>query len=251
MKAPDLPGSECALFFDFDGTLVDLAPTPDTIAVLPRTAELLFQLKLALNGALAIVSGRPVSEIDHYLHSLKLTVAGVHGTELRVADGPMRRMPVASLDAAAVVIARLCEQHPALLMERKPGAIALHYRQAPALEDMCLAVMEEALLHAEGMALLRGKFVVEMKPSRATKAAAVHALMDCKPFRLRRPWFFGDDVTDESAFELVQSMGGVAIKIGEGETLASHRLANPAELHDWLAAAAAQLGAQQPERFSR
>jgi trehalose 6-phosphate phosphatase len=203
-----------------------------------------------VNGALAVVSGRPVAEIDHFLYPLSVPVAGVHGAERRGADGFTRRIAVNTLEEAAALIEALCARHPALLMERKPGAIALHYRQAPELEAECLATMTEAMRRAEGMALMRGKMVVEMKPRRASKGMAVRAFMDESPFRLRRPWFFGDDVTDEGAFDLVQSMGGVAVKIGEGETLAAYRLHDPAAMRHWLAQAARQLAASPPQKVS-
>jgi trehalose 6-phosphate phosphatase len=98
--------------------------------------------------------------------------------------------------------------------------------------------------YAEGMTLLRGKKVVELKPRRASKGAAVRAFLEERPFRHRQPWFFGDDVTDEAAFEVVQSLGGVAIKIGEGDTMATHRLADPAAMRHWLARAAEHLSGQ-------
>jgi trehalose 6-phosphate phosphatase len=238
---------DSALFLDFDGTLAELAPAPDRVEVSPHLPPLLARLGQLLGGALAVVSGRPVAEIDHQLSPLKLCVAGVHGAERRGTDGYLRRIPMPALDAAAVPIAALCAQFPALRMERKPGAIALHYRQAPELEQLCLATMEEALRRVEGVGLMRGKMVVEMKPSRANKAMAVGAFMERSPFRSRRPWFFGDDVTDESAFEYVQSIGGVAVRVGAGETLAAHRLPDTAAVHAWLERAADRLSARRAE----
>lgn len=245
--SPGWPSRACALFLDFDGTLVDLAETPDAVRPAARLPELLSALAGHLGGALAIASGRPIAEIDHHLAPLKLCAAGVHGTERRAADGVVRRLPVAGLDEAAALISSLCMRHAALRMERKPGAIALHYRQAPELEALCLATIEEAVQRTRGMCLMRGKAVVEIKPARATKGAAVRAFMEGAPFRSRRPWFIGDDVTDESAFELVQSIGGVAVKVGEGETLAAHRLPDPAAVLQWLDGAVRQLGSDGPE----
>lgn len=240
---PPLPTRDCALFFDFDGTLVELAPLPDSVVVRAQVPPMLASLAAAVGGALAVVSGRPVAEIDRHLHPFKLCVAGVHGAERRYRDGFLRRIPVNGLEQAALPVEALCERFPALLMERKPGAIALHYRRAPDLEAQCLATMLEALKSASGMALLRGKMVVEIKPSRATKAMAVRDFMDNASFRHRRPWFFGDDVTDECALDFVQSVGGVAVKIGEGESQAAYRLPDPAALHAWIEHALAHLGA--------
>lgn len=250
MLEPDFPDRACALFFDFDGTLVDLAPHPDAVRVHPQVPALLAELGSAVGGALAVVSGRPVAEIDAHLRPLKLCVAGVHGTERRGADGHIRRIAVAGLQDAAQVIEALCRQHPQLHMELKPGAIALHYRQAPDLEDLCLTTMTDAIRHADGMTLLRGKKVVEMKPRRAGKGLAVRSFLEERPFRMRRPCFFGDDVTDEAAFEVVQSLGGIAVKIGDGETLAAHRLADPTALRIWLAQLAERYAAVPASKVS-
>jgi trehalose 6-phosphate phosphatase len=248
MLTPNLPDPACAIFFDFDGTLVELAPRPEEVQVHEEIPLLLAQLNAALGSAVALVSGRPVAEIDHHLRPLKLCVAGVHGAERRGADGHMRRIAVGGLCEAAALIEALCRQHPALRMEAKPGAIALHYRQAPELEDACLDAMSRAIRLADGMTLLRGKKVVEMKPRRADKGAAIRSFLEERQFRHRRPWFFGDDVTDESAFEAVQALGGVAVKIGDGETLAAHRLPDPAAVRAWLGQAVGRLGAARPQR---
>jgi trehalose 6-phosphate phosphatase len=251
MLTPDLPDRASALFFDFDGTLVDLAPRPDAVRVEPQVPELLARLGLLVGGAVAVVSGRPLAEIDHHLPlPQRLSVAGVHGAERRGADGLVRRIAVPPLDGALALVQELVQRHPALRFERKPCAVALHYRQAPELEDACVAAMSEAMRRCEGMTLMRGKMVVELKPRRASKGAAVRSFLDERPFRHRRPWFFGDDVTDEGAFELVQSLGGVAVKVGEGETLAAHHLPDPAAMRDWLARAADHLAGVPVERVA-
>jgi len=236
-----MPDSEAALFLDFDGTLVDLAPQPDAVSVHPDLPDLLSRLCAGLDGALAVVSGRPVEEIDRQLAPLVLCVAGVHGVERRGADGRLRRIALDEPNEATVLVDALCRRHPALRVEHKLCAIALHYRQAPELEDECLAVMTQALTRSRGMALLHGKMVLELKPQRATKGSAVTDFLDEPPFRLRRPWYLGDDVTDESAFEIVQSLGGVTVKVGEGQSLAAYRLPDPGAVRQWLAQAAAAL----------
>jgi trehalose 6-phosphate phosphatase len=234
----DLPLTTSAIFLDFDGTLTELAARPDAVVIAPGLPETLRRLSGALNGALAIVSGRPVAEIDHYLYPTVLPVAGVHGAERRGSDGHLRRMAAPNIDLVVAAAQALAARYPALLVEVKPGAVAVHYRQAPELEHICLDAMTQALSLADGMVLLRGKMVVELKPHRASKGLAVRSfLQDDAPFKGRCPWFIGDDVTDEAAFEAVQSMRGVAIKIGAGETLAQHRLDSPAELRRWLDAA--------------
>ncbi len=248
MSNPPLPDRASALFFDFDGTLVDLAEQPDAVTVAPGLPELLARLAGLLGGAVAVVSGRPLADIDRRLQLARLPAAGVHGAERRGADGLVRRIAVGSLDEPAALIEELVRRRPGLRAEHKPGAIALHYRQAPELEDECLSAMTEAARRSDGMTLVRGKKVVELKPRRASKGLAVRSFLDERPFRHRRPWFFGDDVTDETAFELVQSLGGVAVKIGEGETLATHRLDDPAAMRDWLARAVERLAGAPAER---
>ncbi len=243
MQTPPHPARSSALFFDFDGTLADLAPQPDLVHVSPEVTHSLAQLVTALDGAVAIVSGRPVSEIDHHLKPLRLPVAGVHGAERRGLDGDLRRIDTPQLGPAHQLVQALVQRHPRLRLEVKPGALALHFRQAPELGDVCVATMTEAGRRVEGMALLCGKMVVELKPLGASKGLAVRAFLDEQPFRSRQPWFFGDDVTDEAAFEAMLALGGVAVKIGEGQTLAPYRLADPSALRAWLQHTAALLAA--------
>ncbi len=245
MQPPSFPESGDALFFDFDGTLADIAAQPDAVwvdAVVPQCLALLSQ---ALGGAVAVVTGRPVFEIDTLLRPLRLPVAGVHGAERRGPDGFLRRIATPDLTPARHLAETLVVRYPALLLEVKQGALALHYRQAPELEDICMATMADAQHLVQGMALLRGKMVVELKPCRASKGMAVSAFLAERPFRLRRAWMFGDDVTDEVAFETVLSLGGVAVKVGVGETLAPYRLDDPAALRAWLQRAVLSLGAMQ------
>jgi trehalose 6-phosphate phosphatase len=231
----ELPLDTSALFLDFDGTLTELAAKPDAVVVAPDLVDILSRLHEGLGGALAIVSGRPVAEIDNFLFPLILPIAGVHGAERRGSDGLLRRMAAPNIDRVVAAARELSVEHPALLVETKPGAVAVHYRQAPELEQICVDAMDRAVGLAEGMVLLRGKMVVEIKPHRATKGLAVRSfLQEDPPFKGRCPWFIGDDVTDEAAFEAVQSMRGVAVKIGPGETMAQHRMQTPAELRQWL-----------------
>lgn len=251
MQEPPLPDRGCALFFDFDGTLTDIAAQPGAVRVQAVVPQQLALLSRALGGAVAVISGRPVAEIDEHLKPVRLPVAGVHGAERRGPDGFLRRIATPELEPARCLLEALVARHPALLLEVKPGALALHFRQAEALEDECLATMTEAQRRVEGMALLCGKKVIELKPRRASKGQAVRAFLDERPFRSRRPWVFGDDVTDEVAFETVLGLGGVAVKVGAGESLAPYRLADPAALHDWLQRAVQSLGAARATKVAQ
>lgn len=238
MQTPPLPPRGSAFFIDFDGTLAELAPRPEAVLVAPAVPRALQRLAELHAGAVAILSGRPVAEIDLFLAPLQLPAAGVHGAERRGSDGQLRRLPLPSLEPLHGALRAFVAPHPGLQLEHKPGALALHYRGAPALEDECLAVMARVQGLVDGLALQRGKCVVELKPRGASKGQALRRFLDERPFRHRRPWVFGDDVTDESAFEVALALGGVAVKVGAGETLAPFRLESPAHLHQWLEEAA-------------
>lgn len=234
--APLLDASSSALFLDFDGTLVELASEPDAIVIPPELVPLLAALRDRLGGALAVVSGRAVGAIDTFLHPLDLPVAGVHGSERRAADGNLVLLPTPSLDTVEQAAARLLHEHPALAVEPKRGAVALHYRQAPQLEDICRRTMEAAVAASPGVSLLHGKMVFEAKSSLANKGKALGAFLQEPPFAGRKPVFLGDDTTDEPGFSIAQELGGVGIKVGQGETIAHHRIAGPAAVRAGLAA---------------
>lgn len=251
MHSPPLPDFGAALFFDFDGTLAPLAATPAAVLLDPAVPARLRALAERLGGAVALLSGRPVGEIDHFLKPLLMPVAGVHGAERRGHDGFLRRVATPDLRAARAAVEPLVRADPRLQLESKPGAMALHYRAAPEREDDCIAAMAEAERRVAGMTLLCGKMVVELKPRRAGKGLALRSFLDERPFRLRRPWMFGDDVTDETAFEMVLALGGVAVKVGEGETLAPYRLPSPEALHAWMDEAVAALDSRRREALAR
>lgn len=233
-----------ALFFDFDGTLASIAASPEAVCLDPGVPELLCALGGPLGGAVAIVSGRPVAEIDAFLAPLVMPVAGVHGAERRGPDGLLRRIASPDLRDVRDSLEGLLRADPRLRLELKPGAVALHYRAAPEREDDCIAAMAAAAQQVSGMVPLCGKMVVELKPRRAGKGQAIRSFLDERPFRSRRPWMFGDDVTDESAFETVLALGGIAVKIGEGDTMAPFRVASPQALQAWLREALNGLGAR-------
>jgi trehalose 6-phosphate phosphatase len=229
----------CALFLDFDGTMVDIAPRPEAVRVPEALVPTLRWLTQYLGGAVAVVSGRPIAQIDDFLHPLAMPVAGVHGAERRGADGRIELLNTPPLDRVLDAAGRLAREHDGLRVETKRGSIALHYRQAPQLEELCLARMQEAVAQSPGLTLLRGKMVVEAKPAGATKGGAIEAFLREPPFAGRTPVFIGDDVTDEVGFAAVQRLGGLGIKVGEGATVAWQRLANPAALRHELEAARA------------
>ena len=165
---------------------------------------------------------------------LLLPVAGAHGTQRRRADGTLQEVDLASVLAAeeiAHAIAPLVAAHPDLIVEAKEAAVALHFRLAPELEAACRQAMEEAVNGVTDFILVPGKMVIEARPRAVSKGTALRAFMREEPFAGRTPIFIGDDTTDEDAFIAAQDLGGVGIKLGEGETAAKMRIANVASVH--------------------
>ncbi len=236
----------CALFLDFDGTLVDLVSNPQAVVVPPGLSATLARLRDILSGAVAVVSGRPIQQIDRFLEPLVLSVAGVHGAERRRADGSFAWEAVQPMQQVEARARALAQAHPSLVVEAKRGSVALHYRQAPQLQSLCLATMQSAVEEAPGLTLLCGKMVVEAKPSRTSKSQAIEAFLDEAPFAGRTPVFVGDDVTDESGFDSVQRRGGIGVKVGEGPTLARERVAHPAAMREALEQAIARYLERSP-----
>lgn len=239
MNLVDIICPSCALFFDFDGTLVDIAPQPEAIVVPSGLVDTLSALNNYLAGALALISGRPIEQIDAFLQPLRLPVAGVHGAERRSADGAISLASTHSLDRVESAALALAARFAQLRVENKRGSVALHYRQAPELEPLCLQVMQDAVDQSPGLTLLRGKMVAEAKPGGASKGHAIEAFLQEPPFAGRTPVFIGDDFTDEVGFSTVQRLRGLGVKVGEGASIAWHRVASPAELRSELQRAVA------------
>ena len=236
-KLPE-PSLNWALFLDFDGCIVDIAPTPEAVDVPECLPSLLVALREALGGAVAIVSGRPIEQIDGFLGTSVPAVAGLHGLERRTADGEIVRPPSPRIDLH-VIRAQLEEfaaKHPGVFVEDKKYTLGLHYRLAPSLRDDCRDVLSAALKDTpQGWQVVEGKFVFEIRPCEYDKGTAVEAFMGEAPFRGRTPVFCGDDVTDEDGFEVVNARGGVSIRVGEGSaTRAAVQVDTVGELRDWL-----------------
>lgn len=225
---------DTALFLDFDGTLAELAARPGAVRVPARLVPLLDHLQAHLQGALALVSGRRLADLDALLAPLCLPVAAEHGAVRRGANGQQLKVPAPDLHAVTRVARALARQHAGLQVEIKTAAVALHYRQAPALENLCLQQLSLAVMATPGVDLLQGKCVIEVKPLGVNKGRAIAAFMSEPPFAGRTPWFAGDDVTDEAGFAWVQAAGGQCLKVGAGPSLARHRCASPLALREWL-----------------
>lgn len=242
--APPLPArARVALFLDIDGTLLDFASRPDAVVVDPTLPPLLHRLRADLDGALALLSGRPLEQVDA-LFGQDGAAAGLHGAHLRHADGRIERDAVDAARHAALVQAaqQRTRTWPGVFVEDKHDAIALHWRNAPAFAELVQHVATQLLLETgDGYELLPGHAVVEIKPRGANKGRALDALMHEPPFAERMPWMIGDDVTDEHAFAAAIAHGGAAIRVGAPrQTQARFALGTPRDVRDWLAAFAAQ-----------
>lgn len=233
----NLKPGETAVFLDFDGTLADFAENPDAVSVPLPTRDVLARLEDSTGGALAIITGRPIQEIDRFLAPLHLPVAGVHGLERRNAGGEHTATAVETGDFTTLKerLRPFTEANPGTLIETKAGSLALHYRRRPELEQESAAAVHDAVDGLSGLQILQGKMVIEIKSGKATKADAVSAFMGEPPFRGRLPLFAGDDVTDEDAFKAVAQHGGISIKIGSGATGALLRAETTDAFRNWLA----------------
>lgn len=239
MRPPPLNVDEVALFQDLDGSLLELAPTPGQVEVAAYLPGLLHRLNQALGGALAIVTGRPLSAIDRLLHPLLLAGAGLHGAELR--RDPLGEVIVGGRIAtagAAEALRQYFAGDERVLIEDKGAAVALHFRLAPERAAECSAVVA-ALASAMGLAAQQGKMVIEALPPSVNKGQALQWLMALPPFAGRMPVFIGDDLTDENGILVAQAMGGYGIKVGGGPSAAHYHLDSVTEVHRWLAAGVA------------
>ena len=229
---------DCAFFLDVDGTLLEIAETPEAVRADAADYRLLERLQGAAGGALALISGRTLATIDELFAPLELAAAGQHGYERRDGSGRRRRhrFDAARLRPVAAALRQFAQQHPGLVFEDKGASVALHYRLAPALRDAAheRALAAAALLPGE-VEVQPGKMVWEVKPVGAHKGMAIEEFMRELPFRGRLPVYLGDDLTDEDGFRVVNRLGGHSVKVGAGETAARFRLPDPAAARAWLA----------------
>jgi trehalose 6-phosphate phosphatase len=239
MSAALLPQwrDDWALFLDVDGTLLEIAAIPAAVRVPERAIGLLRSLHARLGGALALVSGRRIADLDALFAPLSLPVAGVHGAERRDAAGNRSTPDRGSrLTPARRVLAAWQAAHAGTLLEDKGAALALHYRAAPEWEGAARRAAIEALA-AVGpeFHLQEGKKVLELKAYTTGKGSAIAAFMQEPPFLGRVPVFVGDDVTDEDGFETVNRLDGYSIAVGlERLTRARWRLSDEREVLRWL-----------------
>jgi trehalose 6-phosphate phosphatase len=227
-----------ALLLDFDGTLVELAETPDAIRIPAELPALIARLSLRLDGRVAIVSGRSLDDLERHAGPLPVAFAGSHGSEIR-RGGEIERSGVPpSLSRAREALERFAAGDSRLLVEDKPGTVALHFRGAPDREADSAALAEELAIR-HGLRVQPGKMVFELLPEGVDKGKALERLMAEPPFAGALPWFIGDDLTDEHAFAAAARAGGGGILVGSmRETAAVWRLPDVAAARRWLTEAA-------------
>ncbi|NHA13412.1 trehalose-phosphatase [Thioalkalivibrio sp. XN279] len=229
-----------AMFLDVDGTLVDIEHHPDQVRAAPELKRTLVTATRALDGALALVSGRSIASLDRIFAPLCLPAAGLHGLERRDADGRVH-YPGGYAERIAAARAELLgfvQSEAGLLLEDKGAALALHYRNAPQLEGACRRHMDAALRAAGAdFHVQQGKMVLELKPSGHDKGTAILAFMAEPPFSGRVPVFIGDDLTDEDGFRAVNELGGLSVRVGaHPDTRAGIVAGDVAEIRRWLSA---------------
>ena len=232
---PPLLDDACALFLDVDGTLLEFEIRPDLVGLPTGALETIGKISDLLDGALALVSGRPLQELDLLFAPLQFPAAGLHGQQFR---GTAARQPVHSGDALGALRHEawlLAERHPGLLVEDKGVNLALHWRGAPQAAASVTKLAEAHLPGIPGYRLQPGDHVIELVPADVDKGRAVNTLMNEAPFKGRIPVFVGDDLTDEYGFAAANAAGGWSVQVGEREpSQARYRLADPGAVHAWL-----------------
>lgn len=234
---PPAPSVGWAFFLDVDGTLIDIADTPDDVQVDTVLLDLIERLYRSSGGAVALVSGRSISDIEHHLGALRLPLAGQHGLERRDAAGRLwiHAAPPDAKCAIKETLLPVLVRHPGLLLEDKGLTLALHYRMVPHLAAYAHRIMSRLVsLAGKDLEVQRGKLVVEIKPAGIDKGTAVAEYLGEPPFHMRRPVFIGDDLNDEHGFAEVNKLGGVSIKVGKGVSCARYRLPDVAAVRRWL-----------------
>lgn len=217
MIAPlHLPGpARSAFLLDLDGTLLDIAPAPDRVVVPPDLPGNLRRLRALCGDALAVVSGRPIEQIDALLGDVPFAVAGAHGSEIRhTPEQPIERLNLPPVPPEWLTeAATLVRAHPGAMLEAKPHGLVLHYRSVPQAGAALQAGLARLVAERPAYVLMAAKMAWELRPAGADKGTAVHALMLARPFLGRLPIFVGDDVTDEDGMTASRALGGLGLRV--------------------------------------
>lgn len=221
-----------ALFLDLDGTLAEIGPDPDAIGIDPATTEALRALAVALGGAMVFISGRDIRDLASRTPDFAWR-AGGHGLEIAEPGAPIPQRPGPLPDDVLAPL-REAERTEGIWLEIKGPVAALHYRAAPDSGAACIAAAEQAAAIGENLVFQPGKMVVEVKPAHAHKGVALREIAGLPSFSGRRAIMAGDDTTDEDAIIAAQDLGGLGIKVGDGETAAGYHAPDPSALRTWL-----------------
>lgn len=236
---PPIDLARAALLLDVDGTLIDIAPTPDAVVVPDNLRGVLNDLRERVDGALALISGRSLGGLDALFAPLSFAGAGSHGAELRsTPKGKSKILAAEPLSHGTIKILRtLAKAHAGVLIEDKRYALALHYRRVPEAEAALAAALAQHMpnFEKEGLELLHGKEIIEIRRRGTNKGTGLIALMKHAPFRGRQPVFIGDDTTDEDALQVLPEFGGTGMSVGRRLRGASHVFAGPSDVRAWLA----------------
>jgi len=232
-----MPPSRSCFLLDFDGSLVDIAPTPEAVMVPPGLVETLTRLRDKCGGALAVVTGRPIAQIDHFLPGIPWAVAGEHGIALRrspeavVERAELPAVPQDWLDQADALAAKW----PGVVIERKHTGMVLHFRGCPDAGEALKAAADRWVGESTGFHVQGAKMAWEIRPAGIDKGHAVEMLLEQAPFAGRMPIFVGDDVTDLDGVRVTKAHGGLGLMIPDDfPTSQNYR--------DWLTALAAGEG---------
>ena len=237
MTLMPLDPDSTAIFLDVDGTLLDIVNDPASVVADVNLTTLLRSIEARLSGALALVSGRTLEEIDRIFAPAQFTAAGAHGAQTRMPDGQLDTSLADPLPrSATAVLGGFAARHPGLLVEIKDAGAALHYRQAPECETEARELVTSLLTNlGEEYRLIDGKMVLEIAPRRRDKGEAILRLMSDPVFTRRPPVFLGDDVTDEDGFAAVNGLNGISVRVGEAKaTAALHSLPDTGSVRNWL-----------------
>jgi trehalose 6-phosphate phosphatase len=224
------------IFLDFDGTLVEIEDRPDDVRIDAPTLQLIERLRDRVGRALALVSGRDIHVIDRLLYPLVLPVAGVHGLQRRDASGRLHTPIIdqSVVEAIAAQVEAEFHSEPGVVIEKKTGAVAIHFRLRPDFEKKCCALARKIIRERPDLRMIKGKMVCEIRLQGNDKGAVIATFLEERPFKGRKPIFIGDDATDEPGFVAVNARDGLSIKIGDDPTAAKYRAANILEMHNWL-----------------
>jgi trehalose 6-phosphate phosphatase len=225
-----------ALLLDVDGTLIDIGPSPMAVHVPDALRAALTRLLAATVGALALVSGRPIRDLDRLFSPLTLPAIGGHGAEMRVAGDEVHGSAKALPEALRQRLAGAATPGSGVVVEDKGYSVALHYRGAPQHEARLRDLVASGLkaFPGEDMEVLPGKAMIEVKRPGVSKGEAVRRLMRHAPFAGRLPVFLGDDVTDESVFAALPALGGKGFSVGRSFQGVAGIFAGPYEVREAL-----------------